>query len=155
MNQFEKTLKLTLVATSNFVEVPHYHGAGRPSNDQKPDRFTYRIEGALASIPSIRMEQIQRKSCFILASNQLDIKALSDEQLIEAYKGQQKVERGFRFLKDPMFMACTMFLKSTKRIIDDYDYMPTMLHLNIVSAKLLKNTMNIFLTNFVHHWSGK
>ncbi len=69
------------------------------------------------SPPPIRMEQLQRKSCFILASNQLEMKALSDEQLIEAYKGQQKVERGFRFMKDPMFMASTMFLKSTKRIM--------------------------------------
>jgi len=55
------------------------------------------------------------KSCFILASNQLDMKALSDKQLIEGYKEQQKVERGF--MKDPMFMAQTMFLKSTKRIM--------------------------------------
>jgi transposase len=44
------------------------------------------------------------------------MEALSDKQLIEAYKGQQKVERGFRFMKDPMFMASTFFLKSTKRI---------------------------------------
>jgi len=32
--------------------------------------------------------------------------------MIETYKDQQKVERGFRFLKDPMFMASTLFLKS-------------------------------------------
>jgi transposase len=31
--------------------------------------------------------------------------------------GQQKVERGFRFLKDPWFMANTLFLKSPKRIM--------------------------------------
>ena len=63
------------------------------------------------------MEQLQRKSCFILASNQLDMKALSDQQLMEAYKEQQQVERGFRFMKDPIFMASTRFLKSTKRIM--------------------------------------
>jgi len=116
LNKFEKTLKLTFVAESNFVEIPHYKGAGRPSNGQKPDEFTYRIEGALASLPKVRMEQLQRKSCFILASNQLDMKALSDKQFYAGYKGQQKVERGFRFMKDPMFMASTFFLKSTKRI---------------------------------------
>jgi len=117
LNQFEKALNLTFVAESNFVEIPHYNGAGRPSTEQKPDKFTYRIEGALASLPSVRMEQLLCPSCFILASNQLDMQALSDEQLIEAYKGQQKVERGFRFMKDPMFMASTLFLKSTKRIM--------------------------------------
>lgn len=40
-----------------------------------------------------------------------------DEEVIAAYKDQQKVERGFRFLKDPMFMASTLFLKSPKRIM--------------------------------------
>jgi transposase len=42
---------------------------------------------------------------------------LSNEELIKAYKDQQKVERGFRFLKDPRFMASTLFLKSTERIM--------------------------------------
>ena len=45
------------------------------------------------------------------------VSALSDEQLIAAYKDQQKVERGFRFLKDPMFMASTLYLKSPQRIM--------------------------------------
>jgi transposase len=55
--------------------------------------------------------------CFILATNQLDCEALSNAELIGAYKDQQKVERGFRFLKDPMFMASTLYLKSPKRIM--------------------------------------
>ena len=38
--------------------------------------------------------------------------------MLEAYrKDQQKVERGFRFLKDPLFMASTLFLKSPRRIM--------------------------------------
>jgi len=110
-------LNLTFVAESGIIKAPHYSGAGRPSKKQKPDKITYRIEGILASLPSVRTLKLQRKSCFILASNQLDMTALSDQELIEAYKDQQKVERGFRFLKDPMFMASTLFLKSPKRIM--------------------------------------
>lgn len=117
LNQFESTLDLTFVAESQIIEVPHYSGVGRPSKKQLPNQITYRIEGALASLPSVRTLKLQRKSCFILASNQLDLEALSDQELIEAYKDQQKVERGFRFLKDPMFMASTLFLKSPKRIM--------------------------------------
>lgn len=52
-----------------------------------------------------------------MATNQLDGEALSDDALIAAYKDQQNVERGFRFLKDPLFMASTLFLKSPKRIM--------------------------------------
>ena len=67
---------------------------------------------------SHRQQKIDRKSCFIVASNELDEAALSDEELMEAYlKKQQKVERGFRFLKDPLFMASTVFLKSAQRIM--------------------------------------
>ncbi|MCB1825379.1 MAG: IS1634 family transposase, partial [Candidatus Competibacteraceae bacterium] len=59
-----------------------------------------------------------QKSAFILATNDSNGNRLSDEQLLEAYKkDQQKVERGFRFLKDPLFMASTLFLKSPARIM--------------------------------------
>ena len=33
---------------------------------------------------------------------ELDCEELSDEELLKAYTDQQKVERGFRFLKNPM-----------------------------------------------------
>ena len=35
------------------------------------------------------------------------MKQRTDQELIEAYKDQQKVERGCSELKDPMFMAST------------------------------------------------
>ena len=64
-----------------------------------------------------RQRRIERKSCYILATNQLDADQLTNEEIISKYKDQQKVERGFRFLKDPLFMASTLFLKSPKRIM--------------------------------------
>jgi hypothetical protein len=62
---------------SRIVAVPPYRRAGRPAKSRQPDEITYRIEGALASLPG----------------------------LLSVYQDQQKVERGFRFLKDPLFMA--------------------------------------------------
>jgi transposase len=41
---------------------------------------------------------------------------LSAEDALREYKAQQGVERGFRFLKDPMFFASSVFLKSPKRV---------------------------------------
>jgi transposase len=32
------------------------------------------------------------------------------------YKGQQRVERGFRFLTDPRFLACSLYPKQPERI---------------------------------------
>src|SRR5690606_3605257 len=43
---------------------------------------------------------------------------LSDQQMLSIYKAQGvSVERGFRFLKDPMFFAESLYLKSPKRIM--------------------------------------
>jgi transposase len=114
---FEKSRPLTEVASYTMVEVPHYNGRGRPRQAQTPHSITYRIEGALACRLEQRTLRLQRQSCFILATNQLDAQALSDEELIQAYKDQQKVERGFRFLKDPLFLASSLYLKSPKRIM--------------------------------------
>ena len=50
---------------------------------------------------------------FILATN--DMK-LSNQELLDEYKSQQRVERGFRFLKSPQFLSDAMFLKNPKRI---------------------------------------
>jgi transposase len=114
---FEKTLTLTTVVDSQIVAVPHYRRAGRPTKDRQPEAISYRIEGALASRPDQYTCQLHRKSCFLLATNQVDSEALPDDELLNAYKDQQKVERGFRFLKDPLFMASTLYLKSPKRIM--------------------------------------
>jgi transposase len=114
---FKKTLTLTTVVDSRIVAVPHYRRAGRPAQDRPPDTITYRIEGALASLLAQYRRKLQQKSCFILATNQLDSQVLPDDELLSAYKDQQKVERGFRFLKDPLFLASTLYLKSPQRIM--------------------------------------
>ena len=55
---------------------------------------------------------------FVEATNELDGSLLSAEQLLAAYKDQAvTVERGFRFLKDPLFYAENLYLKSPERII--------------------------------------
>ncbi len=58
-----------------------------------------------------------RKGKFIVATNELNSEKLSDEEALKAYKEQQHVERGFRFLKDPMFFAHSMFLENEDRIV--------------------------------------
>lgn len=63
------------------------------------------------------VQRIAPKGRFILATNDLDKTRYPDAQLLTDYKAQQTVERGFRFLKNPEFIADTLFLKSPKRIM--------------------------------------
>ena len=54
----------------------------------------------------------------MLATNQLDADILPVSQWLATYKSQTtSVERGFRFLKDPLFFAHSLFLKKPARIM--------------------------------------
>ncbi|MFQ6090357.1 MAG: IS1634 family transposase [Candidatus Bipolaricaulia bacterium] len=59
--------------------------------------------------------RVQREGCFVLATDVLDEGGLSDAQLLQAYKGQHRVERGFRWAKNPAAIA-PIFLKKPTRI---------------------------------------
>ena len=114
----QKTLKVVALHDPRIIEMNGFKGKGRPRKGQPPDAVNYRIEAGVASVLETRHRKIQQKSCFIIASNQLEAAQLSHETMLDHYTpGQQKVERGFRFLKDPWFMANTLFLKSPKRIM--------------------------------------
>jgi len=117
LSRFKNRLKILSIHDDRVVALPRHKDKGRPAKGKQPDFYVYRIEGSAASLLQERTRLLERKSCFILATNQLDFEELSDEELLKVYKDQQKVERGFRFLKDPMFMASTLFLKSRKRIM--------------------------------------
>jgi len=66
---------------------------------------------------SVIEKEMLKKGMFIVATNELDSEKLSDEEVLKAYKEQQHAERGFRFLKDPLFFAHSMFLKNESRIV--------------------------------------
>ena len=117
VQRFKKQLKLTTLADYQLIHEARYRRRGRPKPDQAADYTIVRIEGAIASNVSVYRERLQRKSCFILATNETDASRLPAEELLSTYKDQQKVERGFRFLKDPQFLASTLFLKSVSRLM--------------------------------------
>lgn len=60
---------------------------------------------------------IDLKSKFIIGTNIIDDKILPAESVFIEYKNQYKVERGFRFLKNPLCMANSVYLKNDTRII--------------------------------------
>ena len=65
--------------------------------------------GPVSLISARYEEQLSRKGRFILATNQLDKELLPDPTVLREYKGQNNVERGFFFLKDPWFLVDSIF----------------------------------------------
>lgn len=53
---------------------------------------------------------------FIIATNKLDHNSFTSDDVLKKYKEQQAPERGFAFLKDPLFFADSVFLKTTQRV---------------------------------------
>lgn len=115
---FRGTLKALEVHGADVIERRHYESAGKPAKNAVPEWVGYHLDGALAAPIALRERRLVRRSCFIVATNELDEGALGDPEVLGAYKGQSgKVERGFRFLKDPMFLASTLYLKRVERVM--------------------------------------
>jgi transposase len=115
-NQLAKTMKWHQLSALDIVEKPHHDKAGKPKQDAVPTRISYHVTGTVIAIDSEIAAQRVRCGRFILASNVLDLSQLSADDALREYKAQQGVERGFGFLKDPLFFTSSVFLKSPKRI---------------------------------------
>lgn len=65
--------------------------------------------------PEKRRAHQQRKARFVLGTS-IDIEEVKDEELLPHYKGQGTAERGFRFLKEPVFFTSSLFVEKPCRI---------------------------------------
>ena len=84
--------------------------------DKKSNKYVYQIEATLSENSEIIATEKKRAGRFILATNILDPQELSADEMLKAYREQQAAERGFAFLKDPLFFADSIFLKTSERI---------------------------------------
>ncbi len=117
LEALQNDLKVLRVHEARVVGTAHFARAGRPSQDRAPDRISYQIQGLLVTPLSHYQQVLTRAALFVLATNELDAELVTDAELLATYKAQSISERGFRFLKDPMFLAATLFLKKVERIM--------------------------------------
>jgi len=85
---------------------------GRPKKDEAWIS-QYAIEADIEIDQQSVNRARQKLGRFVLASSDLN---LDSETMLNYYKGQQVVERGFRFLKDKKFHVSEVFLKKEERI---------------------------------------
>lgn len=114
---WQKKQIVTELTDITYSVKPTFSQPGRPKKGTPPDGHQVYIQGTLSTTYEVYQQRLARKSCFIIATNVLDSDSLTEEDLLRHYKEQQTVERGFRFLKDPRFMASTLFLKSVERVM--------------------------------------
>jgi transposase len=98
--------------------IARYPGPGRPPKGATPDVVGYQLQGEVIVSEEAIKKARHSLGKFILASNELNNDKLPSEAMLSQYKAQGvSVERGFRFLKDPLFFADSLFLKNPERIM--------------------------------------
>jgi transposase len=105
-------------ATAKAVAVMQYSRRGRPTAEDQKEVVGYHLEGSLEENATAIEEAKRSLGRFIVATNDLDAERLSARAMLENYKDQGvSVERGFLFLKDPLFFAHSLFLKKPERLM--------------------------------------
>jgi transposase len=115
-NAFAKKLKYHTLTDVELLQKPHYDQPGRPRKGDTPKCYTYHIQGTLALHELAVAAQRNQAGRFILATNLLDDKLWPNDTVLQEYKNQQSCERGFRFLKAPLFFASRVFVKLPQRV---------------------------------------
>jgi hypothetical protein len=116
IEKLSKSWKYHQIKEIEYLEKPEYKTAGRPSKLTEPSQIKYQVKGQIETREEVLEAEKIKAGRFILATNVLDKNELSDEQVLEEYKAQQSNERGFRFLKDPLFFTSSVFVKTPERV---------------------------------------
>ena len=109
-----KKWKYHQVTEEQTFAIKRYKKRGRPTQKSLQE-FEWQIKVQISLDQAYVDKLLDHRSCFILSTN-IASKELSGEEVLIAYKGQDKVEKGFAFLKSPDFFAASLFLKKPSRI---------------------------------------
>ncbi len=98
------------------VEHFSYEGRGRPKKDQQPTKICHQVI-VTSEQNADKISRSKAKEGHYIIGGNTDPEELSDQEVVNVYKEQHQVERGFRFLKDPLFFVSSLFVKRPQRIM--------------------------------------
>ena len=103
------------MASSHLTEHQRYAGKGRPTPRTPLKAITWQIQ---VHVPAddTTIEQAKHAQACSIRGTTIAPGALCDTEVITAYKGQAHVAGGCRFLKDPLFLASSLFVKKPNRM---------------------------------------
>lgn len=103
--------------TAQVALTPHsqYARKGRPTTQTPRKALQGQIDASVRADPAKLTRQQQRKACFVRGTTS-PATALTDAEVVAGSKGHSAVERGFRFVKDPVFVVASLFVKKPSRL---------------------------------------
>jgi transposase len=140
ITELNSQAKLYRVKIQDVKELKVYEGKGRPT-ELTPYRFAYQVEGTLEVNQQTVEAMVDQGSCYVLATT-IPREELSDPEVIKAYKRQNdSVEKGFRFLKDPVFFTSSLFIKKPQRIEGLLMVMTLALLVYAIAQRIIRNKL--------------
>ncbi|MGN0176169.1 MAG: IS1634 family transposase [Methanobrevibacter sp.] len=118
LSKYRKKLHLVNLVNEKITEVKKRVKKGRPAKNEQVGEHEisiYFINSDCELNQQAIAEEKEIASCFVIATNDTS-RTWRMQELLDTYKSQQKVERGFRFLKDPKFFTDSLFIKTPSRI---------------------------------------
>ena len=103
---------------SSVTSHPTYPTRGRPRKGAATTATqVWQIQAILSRDSAALEREALRRAAFIIGTNLLDAEIWPDEAVIGLYREQHVAERGFAFLKDPLFLASSVFVKKPTRLM--------------------------------------
>lgn len=116
LDKITEKMKYHKLDHSQLIEHIRYAKKGRPTTETPIKAVCRQIKATIVQDQEKIIKEQQKKACFVLTTNEMREEKLSDEEILTAYKGQSSVEGGFRFLRDPLFFASSLFVKKPQRL---------------------------------------
>jgi transposase len=114
LNLISKKLSYHQISDIKVLPIKIYTKRGRPIAEDSQE-FCYQIKAVAIFDQAAFDLELDHRSCFVLATN-ISQQILSTEQVLVEYKGQDKTEKSFAFIKSPEFFTSSLFLKKPARI---------------------------------------
>jgi transposase len=114
LKKISKKWKYHQATEEKVTQLKQYAKAGRPTANS-PQEYEWQIQATAAFNQTSFNNILDQRSCFVLATN-ISAEMLSMPDVLLGYKGQDKTEKGFAFLKSPEFFTSSLFLKKPSRI---------------------------------------
>ncbi len=114
--RFGQKLKYHNIADIQVVEFLTESTQSQAIEGATPGKISYRIQATLVRDQNVIEREMRCAGRFVLATNVLEVTELNNDQMLGEYKAQQSAERGFGFLKDPLFFTDSIFINSPERV---------------------------------------
>lgn len=109
-----KPLKYYVLQEVEIEEHKKYLSKGRPGKNS-PFELEYKIKCKFDKNLEQINQIVKEKACFVIGSN-IPQPELGHLELLQAYQGQDHVEKGFGFMKSPICFASSFYLEKPSRI---------------------------------------